>query len=404
METQAPQILSLEPSGSIPYEDPPLAEESPDPATLRLGRSDGGNCHNCPESPDRSPPSLPRGSPQFPRREASLLDPKLLDARRCCRTRSFSLPPSPILEAAKLLQQQQRLKPQPEDPGAESGQTDQEEELLSPSACCTKCKKRVQFADSLGLSLASVKHFSAAEEPQVPPAVLNRLKSFPMRERDLEQIGDLLAAAFSPLLPEGSRPTPALAPQLPSLQPLFKLPGPGGATSERLLLQGVCLEQVDCGAPPAYEVKGSGRVLRCAGPREVTVRYTFTEWHSFLDLPATLQPGQPAQLETQGQEGQPGRTYLDLGTRRSEEGAGDPGEPNTERFHFSLYLPPGLLGEKEEEQQGFAVHFAVCYRCALGEFWDNNNGANYTLRYPPSHCQLPHPTQMLPEGSLEGPH
>ncbi|XP_068959651.1 protein phosphatase 1 regulatory subunit 3G [Petaurus breviceps papuanus] len=400
METQTPQILNLEPSGAMPYGDPPLAEESPDPGTLRSGESGGGSCHNSPDAPARSPPSLPRGSPQFPQRDASLLEQELLDARRCCRARSFSLPPNPILEAAKLLQQQQqqqqKRQPQPGDPGSEWSATDQEEELLSPGACCTKCKKRVQFADSLGLSLASVKHFSAAEEPQVPPAVLSRLKSFPMRERDLEQIGDLLAAAFSPLLPEGSGCPPAPAPPLPRLQPLFQLPGPGGAAWERLHLQRVCLEQVDCGAPPAYEVKGSGRVLSCAGPREVTVRYTFTEWRSFLDLPATL--------EAPGQEEQRGRTHLGLGTGRSEEEAGDRGERDTERFHFSLYLPPGLLGEKEEEQQGFDVHFAVCYRCAQGEFWDNNTGVNYTLRYPPSICQLPHPTQVPPEGSLGSPH
>ncbi|XP_036592796.1 protein phosphatase 1 regulatory subunit 3G [Trichosurus vulpecula] len=395
METQAPQSLSLEPSGSMPCGDPPLAEESPDPGTPIQGGGGGESCPNCPDAPAQSP--------QLSQRDASLLDQELLDARRCCRARSFSLPASPILEAAKLLQQQQ-LQPQPGDPGAEWGATEQEEELLSPGACCTKCKKRVQFADSLGLSLASVKHFSAAEEPQVPPAVLSRLKSFPMRERDMEQIGDLLAAAFSPLLPEGIRSTPAPVRQLPRLQPLFQLPEPGRAASERLRRQRVCLEQVDCGAPPAYEVKGSGRVLSCAGPREVTVRYTFTEWRSFLDLPATLQPCQPAQLETQGQEEQPERTHLDPGTGRSEDGAGDPGGPDTERFHFSLYLPPGLLGEKEEEQQGFNVHFAVCYRCAQGEFWDNNTGANYTLRYPPSGCQLPHPTQVPPEGSLESPH
>ncbi|XP_072459834.1 protein phosphatase 1 regulatory subunit 3G [Notamacropus eugenii] len=395
METQAPHILSLEPSGAMTHEDPPLAEESSDSGTPRLGGSGGGSCHSCPDAPARGPPSLPRDSPQLPQRDASLSEQELLDARRCCLVRSFSLPPSPILEAAKRLQQQ---KLQPGDPGAEWGAPAQEEELLSPGACCTKCKKRVQFADSLGLSLASVKHFSAAEEPQVPPAALSRLKSFPGGERDLEQIGDLLAAAFSPFRPEGSRPAPAPAPPLPRLQRLFQLPGPGGAASERLLLQRVCLEQVECGAPPAYEVKGSGRVVRGAGPREVTVRYTFTDWRTFLDLPATLQPGRPAQLEAQG------RTHLDLGTGRPEEGAGEPGEPDTERFHFALYLPPGLLGE-EEQQPGFDVHFAVCYRCAQGEFWDNNGGANYTLRYSASRCQPPpHPTQVPPEGSPESPH
>uniref|UniRef100_A0A7N4NM32 Protein phosphatase 1 regulatory subunit 3G n=1 Tax=Sarcophilus harrisii TaxID=9305 RepID=A0A7N4NM32_SARHA len=363
METQAPRILNLEPSGSMPHGELPPAEESPDPGALQLGEGGGGSCHNCPDAPARSPPSRPRSSPQVPERDATFLEQELLDARRCCRARSFSLPPSPILEAAKLLQRQ-RLQPQSEDPGAEWGSGDREEELLSPGACCTKCKKRVQFADSLGLSLASVKHFSAAEEPQVPPAVLSRLKSFPMRERDLEQIGDL--------------PAGAPAPALPRLQPLFQLPRPGGATaSERLHLQRVCLERVECGAPPADEVKGSGRVLSCSGPRDVTVRYTFTEWRSFLDVPATLQPGRPA--PARGPEERSGPSRRDSGPGGPEAAAGDPPEPDTERFHFSLYLPPGLLGDGEE-QQACEVHFAVCYRCALGEFWDNNAGANYTLK------------------------
>ncbi|XP_056676746.1 protein phosphatase 1 regulatory subunit 3G [Monodelphis domestica] len=408
METQAPQILSLESSGSMPYGDPPLTEEDSVPRTLSLGESGGGSGHNCPDALTQSPPSSPNGSPQLPERDASLLECELLDARRCFRTRSFSLPPGPILEAAKLLQQQQqqqqrRLQAQPGDPGAEWGTTAQEEELLSPSVCCTKCKKRVQFADSLGLSLASVKHFSVAEEPQVPPAVFYRHKSFPMRERDLEQIGDLLAAAFSPLLLEGSSFSPASARPLPRLQPLFQLPGPGNAAPERLHLQRVCLEQVDCGAPLSLEVKGSGQVLYCAGPREVTVRYTFTEWRSFLDVPATLQSGQSARLEVQGQEEQPGRALLGLRPRSSEEGAGDPGDLDTESFHFSLCLPPGLLRENTEEGSPvFVVHFAVCYRCAQGEFWDNNAGANYTLSCSSGPCQLQHPAPVPPEGSFEG--
>uniref|UniRef100_A0A8C8XWI0 Protein phosphatase 1 regulatory subunit 3G n=1 Tax=Panthera leo TaxID=9689 RepID=A0A8C8XWI0_PANLE len=169
-----------------------------------------------------------------------------------------------------------------------------------PGSCCAKCKKRVQFADALGLSLASVKHFSEAEEPQVPPAVLSRLRSFPMRAQDLEQLPGLL------------------------------LPGPSAA-AERLRRQRVCLERVQCSAPSGAEVTGSGRVLGCPGPRTVAVRYTFTEWRSFLDVPAELQPEPP--------EGE------------------------------------------DADEPGAAVHFAVCYRCAQGEYWDNNSGANYTLRY-----------------------
>uniref|UniRef100_A0A8P0TP88 CBM21 domain-containing protein n=1 Tax=Canis lupus familiaris TaxID=9615 RepID=A0A8P0TP88_CANLF len=195
-------------------------------------------------------------------------------------------------------------------PGAEGG-------------CCAKCTKRVQFADALGLSLASVRRFSEAEEPRVPPAVLLRLGGRPPRAR-------------------------APAPR-PRLRPLFQLPGPGAA-AERLRRQRVCLERVQCSAAGGAEVTGSGRVLGCPGPRAVAVRYTFTEWRSFLDVPREPGPGP-------GPEPEP--------------------EPGAERFHFSLSLPPGLQPEAGDA----AVHFAVRFRCAQGEYWDNNAGANYTLRF-----------------------
>ncbi|XP_019394507.1 PREDICTED: protein phosphatase 1 regulatory subunit 3G [Crocodylus porosus] len=73
------------------------------------------------------------------------------------------------------------------------------------------------------------------------------------------------------------------------------------------------------------------------GLRLASVRYTFNEWLSFLDAPAL--PG-----------------------------------PDGGCFHFALCPPPSLL------RQGAALHFAVRYRSPLGEFWDNNGGANYTLR------------------------
>ncbi|XP_010621365.1 protein phosphatase 1 regulatory subunit 3G [Fukomys damarensis] len=115
--------------------------------------------------------------------------------------------------------------------------------------------------------------------------------------------------------------------------------------------------RVQCPAPAGAEVGGSGRVLRCPGPSAVLVRYTFTEWRTFLDAPAELQP--------------------ELPSSDVEE------TPVAERFRFSLCLPPGLHPREDEDGRGrdVAVHFAVCYRCALGEFWDNNAGANYTLRY-----------------------
>ncbi|XP_046495944.1 protein phosphatase 1 regulatory subunit 3G [Equus asinus] len=344
MEPQGAQLLSSEAQGPAPCVDPPPAEELPAPAVPCMeGGGDGGSMSEA-SSPDAEPPA--------PGEEAALREPEeLLECRRRRRARSFSLPADPILQAAKFLQQRQQLAL---GLGAEGGERP-EGVSHGPGGCCAKCKKRVQFADALGLSLASVKHFSEAEEPQVPPAVLSRLRSFPMRSEDLEQLPGLLAAA-----------APLSAPP-PRLRPLFQLPGPGAA-AERLRRQRVCLERVHCPALPGAEVTGSGRVLGCPGPRAVAVRYTFTEWRSFLDVPAELQPEPAEPLPPDGASG---------GTGDAEE------EPGAERFHFSLCLPPGLQPKEGEDADapGVAVHFAVCYRCAQGEYWDNNAGANYTLRY-----------------------
>uniref|UniRef100_A0A8C0I0S0 Uncharacterized protein n=1 Tax=Balaenoptera musculus TaxID=9771 RepID=A0A8C0I0S0_BALMU len=76
-----------------------------------------------------------------------------------------------------------------------------------PGCCCAKCKKWVQFADALGLSLDSMKHFSEAEEPQVQPAVLSRLRSFPARTEDLEYLPGLLAAAAGTAPPHPTTPS-----------------------------------------------------------------------------------------------------------------------------------------------------------------------------------------------------
>uniref|UniRef100_H0XXZ6 Protein phosphatase 1 regulatory subunit 3G n=2 Tax=Otolemur garnettii TaxID=30611 RepID=H0XXZ6_OTOGA len=340
--------------GSAPFGEPPPAEEPP--ATEAFcwdGGEEGGGTTEAPI------PESQLGDRSLSRKEetAPQEQEELLECRRRCRTRSFSLPADPILQAAKFLQQQQQQQQQGALGLGDQPAEGAEDSPHSPEGCCAKCKKRVQFADTLGLSLASVKHFSESEEPQVPPAVLSRLRSFPMRAEDLEQLGSLLAAPLS-------------AP-LPRLRPFFQLPEPSAA-AERLRRQRVCLERVQCSAPSGAEVKGSGRVLCCPGPRAVTVRYTFTEWRSFLDVPAELQPKprEPQHPEAPSGVARPG----------SEEAEKELGE---EHFHFSLCLPPGLRPEDGEEAdaRGVAIHFAVCYRCAQGEYWDNNEGANYTLRY-----------------------
>ncbi|XP_007933574.1 protein phosphatase 1 regulatory subunit 3G [Orycteropus afer afer] len=366
MEASGAQLQSLEAPGPAPFREAPPAEELPDPDGLCL--ENGENSSGLSEAAD--PDAHPGASALSADEETTFQHQEMLECRRARRARSFSLPADPILQAAKSSEP----PAQAEGLGAE-GSEPARAVPPSPGDCCTKCKKRVQFADALGLSLASVKHFSEAEEPQVPPAALSRLRSFPMSAEDLEQLGGLLATATTAAAVAAVKgAAPPTAPTPPQLRPLFQLPNPR-AMVERLRQQRVCLERVDCSAPWGAEVTGSGRVLSGAGPKAVTVRYTFTDWRSFLDVPAELQP-EPEELQPPG---------VSSGVARVEPGPGDCEEPGTERFHFTLCLPPGLTSEDQEHKDadtlGPAVHFAVRYCCAQGEYWDNNSGANYTLRF-----------------------
>ncbi|TRZ21216.1 hypothetical protein HGM15179_005890 [Zosterops borbonicus] len=239
-------------------------------------------------------------------------------------------PTAPREAAGELPEPRRCGRPPSPGPGPRQEEGEEEDEEGEAAAagedCCGKCKKRVQFADSLGLSLASVKHFSDAEEPQVPPAALSHLQSPPGEERDPP--------------PPGAEPPP------PAPPPLLLLPEfPEGAEPgpERLRRQRVCLERLGRPAAPT-DVRGTVRVLGGPGPKEVTVRYTFNEWLSFVDVPAAPLPPEP------------------------------PG--GAERFGFTLCVPPSL-------REGSALHFAIRYRGPHGECWDNNGGRNYTLRCCP---------------------
>ncbi|CAO2595766.1 Protein phosphatase 1 regulatory subunit 3G [Lemmus lemmus] len=341
MESSGEQLQSSGAPSSRPSGEPPPVEGLSVPEVLCV---EGGTT----ETP--IPDAQLQDVPLSPQEEAALSEQEELQEYRRPRARSFSLPADPILQAAKLLQQRQQ-----------TGQTGAEGGEFPAADCCAKCKKRVQFADSLGLSLASVKHFSEAEEPQVPPAVLSRLRSFPLSAEDLKQVGGFLAVA--------KVPAPLWVPRA-QLRPLFQLPEPS-AVEERLRRQRVCLESVQCSQPSGAEVTGSGRVISCPGPRAVVVRYTFTEWRTFLDVPAEMHP---ESLE------QPPPVSSGLSGPEAEDSEE---EPVTERFCFSLGLPPGLQPKEGEDADAcdVAIHFAICYRCEQGEYWDNNEGANYTLRY-----------------------
>lgn len=198
--------------------------------------------------------------------------------------------------------------------------------------CCCKLKKRVQFADSIGLCLASIKHFLPSDEPLVPQSVLARLQSYP--------------------------PT-VLMPEFPLLEDMCmsECPLPADLLA-KLEEQRVCLEHVS--ASP-WGINGYILVKDPGENAHVKIRYTFNEWLSFLDCPAS------AALQSSA--------------------------PGTQRFHFNLCYPPSTP----------IIHFAICLTTCQGqEIWDNNQGVNYTVS-----CQQSLLAELQPSGleqeECEGP-
>ncbi|KAM8731345.1 protein phosphatase 1 regulatory subunit 3G [Acanthopagrus schlegelii] len=182
-------------------------------------------------------------------------------------------------------------------------------------------RKRVKFADSMGLNLASVKHFSSLEEPQIPSKVLSRHKSFPPQQ---DLLNDLCQSFKSSL-------------DTDRLVSCFPEPREAERRVQRL---GVCLEKVTI---TQFDVRGQIRVFTGCTDKEVGVRYTFNDWLSHVDAQAL-----PVAVDQPGFVG--------------------------EQFTFTVYTPPFM-------DPSSTVHFAVYLRSKEGEFWDNNEGQNYTLRY-----------------------
>ncbi|XP_019745590.1 protein phosphatase 1 regulatory subunit 3G isoform X2 [Hippocampus comes] len=206
--------------------------------------------------------------------------------------------------------------------------------LLLAAAARSEQRKRVQFADSLGLSLASVKHFSALDEPRVPTKVFSRHTGRPAgggRHSQPAGGGRLVACFSEPADPDS-----------------------------RLRLQRVCLEGLSV---THFDVRGHVRVLSGSARGEVGVRYTFNEWLSHVDAQALLLDAQPP------------------------AGGGA-------RYGFTVYTPP-------EMEAGAAVHLAVYFRSDQGDFWDNNDGRNFTLRYCAPALPPPEPHDRCPEPAAD---
>ncbi|NXD76088.1 PPR3D phosphatase, partial [Halcyon senegalensis] len=201
-------------------------------------------------------------------------------------------------------------------------------------------RKTVRFADSLGLELTSVRHFCEADLPQVPlPAPPPARAADLFKTRKPPALGDLEPVLFGP-------PPPLLEPLFPPQ------PGASPGFAERVRQHKVRLEWVR--AEPAG-LRGAVRVLNLAYEKAVSVRYTLNSWASCAEVPAAYQPAGPA-------------------------------DGLTDRFAFLLPLGAAAAAEP-------ALEFAVRYRVAGAEYWDNNGGANYRLRsrqrVPPAATDLP---------------
>ncbi|XP_076973013.1 protein phosphatase 1 regulatory subunit 3D [Tamandua tetradactyla] len=205
----------------------------------------------------------------------------------------------------------------------------------APGAGCRPgCSRqlRVRFADALGLELAQVKVFNAGDDPSVPLHVLSRLAI----NADLCCSSQDLEFTLRCLVPD------------------FPPPVEAADFGERLRRQLVCLERVTCSD---LGISGTVRVRNVAFEKQVAVRYTFSGWRSAHEAAG-----------------------------RWRGPAGEAGAEDV--FSFGFPVPPFLLA------LGSRVHFALRYRVAGGEHWDNNEGRDYSLtcrghelRMPRGECE-----------------
>ncbi|KAF7248861.1 Protein phosphatase 1 regulatory subunit 3D [Varanus komodoensis] len=185
---------------------------------------------------------------------------------------------------------------------------------------CSTRRNRVRFADALGLELAEVKVFQAGEDPSIPLHVLSRLSIN----------SDLCCSRLD------------LEFTMQCLVPDFQQPADCEDFSSRLQQQQVCLERV---SSSDLGLNGTVRVINLAFEKQVTVRYTFNHWRGQHEVHAQWHSSVPR----------------------------NDGWEQVDAFTFFLPLPPFLL------QLSSGVEFAVLYRVNGQEYWDNNQGKNYTF-------------------------
>ncbi|CAO2590871.1 Protein phosphatase 1 regulatory subunit 3E [Lemmus lemmus] len=130
-------------------------------------------------------------------------------------------------------------------------------------------RKRVRFADALGLELAVIRRFRPGEPPRVPRHVQVQLQRDALRH-------------FAPCPPRARGLQETRAALEPAREPGF---------AARLQAQRICLERADAGP---LGVAGSARVLDLAYEKRVSVRWSADGWRSLRESPASYAGPAPA--------------------------------------------------------------------------------------------------------------
>ncbi|KAM9330736.1 protein phosphatase 1 regulatory subunit 3E [Gastrophryne carolinensis] len=196
-------------------------------------------------------------------------------------------------------------------------------------------KKRVRFADALGLELESVRHFKHEDLPCIPTHVTYRLQ-----KELLEQLAGSCRSRKDSWCEARHVISPSWIMEPGTWE---KQTWERSAWDQETWDQRVCLQSMRC---ESCFLWGSIRVLDLAFEKRVTVRYTLDGWLSYQD------------------------THALYAARLCHGGSGHPG---TDLFTFRLPLPT------QDQSQASSLQFAISYQVGGEEFWDNNKGRNYSL-------------------------
>ena len=191
--------------------------------------------------------------------------------------------------------------------------------IISTPGHCSKMKKRVSFADDIGLSLEAVRTITESSDtpPRLRPEILSSIT-----------VGATAGVTEKPPL-------------------VLQFPQPASdylAFREKVDKNCVSLENVIL---KDYNLIGTVRVKNISFEKAVRVRCTFDGWETHTDISASYVPNNPVV----GQSSTASRY---------------------DTFKFEMSVPPTMDFSKK-------IQFCVCYEVNNAQFWDNNCGANYEV-------------------------